>query len=55
MPEDDRISRRTFIHAAGVAVAAASLDGRGLAAPTGGAVPIIDSHIHLFDPSRPQE
>ena len=54
MPEDDRISRRTFIHAAGVAVAAASLDGRGLAAPTGGAVPIIDSHIHLFDPSRPQ-
>ena len=54
MAGDDRISRRTFIAAAGAAAAAATLDDHAFAAPGRGAIPIIDTHIHLFDPGRPQ-
>ena len=44
------VSRRDFL--AGVAIAAAAVPQRGSAqAP---AIPIIDTHIHLFDPTRPQ-
>lgn len=55
---DNKISRRRFLGAA--AVAAATLPGalgRALAASVGTAtddIPIIDTHIHLFDPTRPQ-
>jgi L-fuconolactonase len=41
------MNRRTFLEVAGGAVAA---ELSALAA----AVPIIDTHIHLFDPRRPQ-
>ena len=54
MAGDARISRRTFIAATGAAAAAATLDDHAFAAPGRGAIPIIDTHIHLFDPGRPQ-
>ena len=38
------VLRRTFLAAAGVAAAA----------PLAAGIPIIDTHIHLFDPKRPQ-
>ena len=38
------VLRRTFLAAAGVAAAA----------PLAAGIPIIDTHIHLFDPNRPQ-
>ena len=41
------MNRRTFL---GVAAGIASL----AAAPPSGPLPIIDTHIHLFDPRRPQ-
>jgi predicted TIM-barrel fold metal-dependent hydrolase len=45
------ISRRHFI---GTAVAAAALRGTITAAPSNLEIPIIDTHIHLFDATRPQ-
>ena len=46
------ISRRSLI---GGAVALAAMAENGLrAAPTAGQVPMVDTHIHLFDPNRPQ-
>jgi predicted TIM-barrel fold metal-dependent hydrolase len=48
------ISRREFIGTAAMAGAALSGSRNALvAAPEAGAVPIIDSHIHLFDNRRP--
>ena len=38
------VLRRTFLAAFGV----------GAAAPLAAGIPIIDTHIHLFDPNRPQ-
>ncbi len=44
----DMVNRRDFLRATtGVAIAAAA---RAQAAP----IPVIDTHIHLFDPTRPQ-
>jgi L-fuconolactonase len=40
------VHRRTFLAAASAAV--------GAAAPVAADIPIIDTHIHLFDPTRPQ-
>jgi L-fuconolactonase len=49
-----KVSRREFIGTAAMAGAALSGSMRSLAAPTStDAVPIIDSHIHLFDNTRP--
>jgi L-fucono-1,5-lactonase len=62
--QPDDIRRRTFL--AGIvgtaaAAAGASRPARGPSAetasqpqPFGSAIPIIDTHIHLFDPTRPQ-
>src|SRR5580698_489977 len=48
------ISRREFIGTAAMASAALSRPSSAFAsAPAADAVPIIDSHIHLFDPTRP--
>jgi predicted TIM-barrel fold metal-dependent hydrolase len=47
-----RVSRRAFVIGATATVAAAATSrSSGSQAP---AIPIIDSHIHLFDPDRPQ-
>ncbi|HET7100454.1 MAG TPA: amidohydrolase family protein [Terriglobia bacterium] len=43
------MNRRTFLGIA-AAVAAMDIDMNGLATP----IPIIDTHIHLFDPRRPE-
>src|ERR1700722_2745027 len=50
--EESRLNRRRFIQAVG----ALSVVGTAYAVPTKQPpdVPIIDSHIHLFDASRPQ-
>ncbi len=49
-----KLDRRTFIAAASVAAqsVAGVLFAKG--AEPNGIIPIIDSHIHLFDPNRPQ-
>jgi predicted TIM-barrel fold metal-dependent hydrolase len=47
------ISRREFIGTAAMAGAALSTMDSLAAAPDAAPVPIIDSHIHLFDPTRP--
>ena len=46
-----RVTRRDFL--AGVAAAAVAAVPQGADAQ-GAPVPIIDTHIHLFDPTRPQ-
>ncbi len=48
----DRISRRSFIGTAAMAGGTLSGTVRALAVD-GDAVPVIDSHIHLFDNTRP--
>lgn len=65
-PDDqaDDIKRRAFLTGvAGLAAAAVgsarvsrerSSQGSSSAQPLGAAIPIIDTHIHLFDPTRPQ-
>jgi L-fuconolactonase len=64
-PDDrpDAINRRAFLTSVAGVVAAAVGSGRGLDLPSqttsspqqsGSAIPIIDTHIHLFDPTRPQ-
>ena len=54
----DRISRRQFIGAAALAGAAlpGALNGNLAAGPTPQAddIPVIDTHIHLYDPFRPE-
>jgi predicted TIM-barrel fold metal-dependent hydrolase len=45
-----RVTRRSFLAAAGAAAATPRLSGAQAAPP----IPIIDTHIHLFDPTRPQ-
>src|SRR5262245_53565081 len=51
-----RFSRRAFMSGAAAAVAAGALprSSEAQAAATAAAMPIIDAHIHLFDPARPQ-
>jgi len=59
----DVINRRAFLTGVG-AIATASVASRraanrssqttSLPQPSGSAIPIIDTHIHLFDPTRPQ-
>jgi L-fuconolactonase len=46
-----RVKRRSFLS---TVVAGAVAQTAGLAAAVGAKVPVIDSHIHLFDISRPQ-
>ncbi len=56
------ISRRTFIETAALAGAAlagswasaVAVEVKGAPAPPKTAMPVIDSHIHLYDPFRPQ-
>ena len=48
-----RFSRRAFMSGAAAAVAAAALP-RSSEAQAPASIPIIDAHIHLFDPTRPQ-
>jgi L-fucono-1,5-lactonase len=55
------VNRRLFLAAGMAAAGAAAIPGRGVldadeqaAKPQTGAIPIIDTHIHLFDPTRPQ-
>ena len=47
------ISRRSFLTTAGATSVAVAADRFSLAAQQP-AIPIIDTHIHLFDPTRPQ-
>jgi L-fuconolactonase len=59
---DNKISRRRFLGTAALAVAALpgalgralAADAPASAATATDAIPIIDTHIHLFDPTRPQ-
>jgi L-fuconolactonase len=46
------LSRRAFLTGVAASTAAAAI-GRSTQAPAS-SIPIIDTHIHLFDPSRPQ-
>lgn len=48
-----RVSRRSFLSTAAGVSAAVAADRLSLAAQQP-AIPIIDTHIHLFDPTRPQ-
>ena len=60
--QPDDIRRRAFLTGViGVAAATAASghaspgpSPRGASQPPGSAIPIIDTHIHLFDPTRPQ-
>jgi L-fuconolactonase len=52
--KDGKISRRTFINTAGGAMAAVAIGDRASARTSGAPIPIVDTHIHLFDPHRPQ-
>jgi L-fuconolactonase len=49
-----RLDRRTFIAAAGAVAQSVAGVLFAKAAESNGIIPIIDSHIHLFDPNRPQ-
>src|SRR5471032_1139521 len=46
-------SRRRFLGAAAAAASTPGMLTRSWAAPSE-SIPIIDTHIHLFDPTRPQ-
>jgi L-fuconolactonase len=48
-----RVTRRSFLTGAAAAAAAATMP-RSSAAQAAPPIPIIDAHIHLFDPTRPQ-
>ena len=50
--EASRTTRRDFLSRAASTVAAAALPRPG--EPQATAIPIIDTHIHLYDPNRPQ-
>lgn len=54
MQHSDDITRRRFINAAGGAICVAAMGDAAVAASPAHAVPIVDTHIHLFDPGRPQ-
>ncbi|MEO7414761.1 MAG: amidohydrolase family protein [Opitutaceae bacterium] len=47
-------TRRAFVQAVVTATGLRHLPGNALAADTSDEIPIIDTHIHLFDPTRPQ-
>lgn len=51
---DHKISRRRFLGSAALAGAALAADVPTSAAAPPNAIPIIDTHIHLYDPFRPQ-
>lgn len=53
-PADVPLSRRSFVQTVLAATALPGVLGRALAAGADDEVPIIDTHIHLFDPTRPQ-
>lgn len=48
------LTRRSALAAAGVAALGVAAARFGEAAAPSGSIPIIDTHIHLFDPNRPQ-
>lgn len=48
------LTRRSVLAAAGAAALGVAGARFGEAAAPGGSLPIIDTHIHLFDPNRPQ-
>jgi predicted TIM-barrel fold metal-dependent hydrolase len=48
------VSRRTFVQTILAATALPSVVTQALAAEAAAEIPIIDCHIHLFDPTRPQ-
>lgn len=51
----DHVDRRGFLaQFAGVAAVAGSVSSSQRPQPSGPVIPIIDTHIHLFDPTRPQ-
>jgi len=54
LPRSDAVSRRTFVQTLVAATALPSAVTHALAATTATEIPIIDCHIHLFDPTRPQ-
>lgn len=54
LPRSDAVSRRTFVQTLLAATALPSAVTHALAATTATEIPIIDCHIHLFDPTRPQ-
>src|SRR5579859_98758 len=47
-----KVDRRDFVKAA--AGAAAMAAGEAVAQPKKSDIPIIDTHVHLYDPTRPQ-
>lgn len=53
LPSDRAISRRSFVQTVIAATALPSVMSQASAADSTDAVPIIDTHIHLFDPTRP--
>jgi predicted TIM-barrel fold metal-dependent hydrolase len=53
MKQSHALNRRGFL-AGAAALSAAGIAGRTAAAASASAIPIIDTHIHLFDASRPQ-
>jgi len=48
------MTRRDFLAGVAATAAAAAAPGPSAAQPAAGPIPIIDTHIHLFDPTRPQ-
>ncbi len=52
--QDAGVDRRRFLLGAGALAAAAAVGRNGIARTTLEDIPIIDTHIHLFDASRPQ-
>jgi L-fuconolactonase len=53
-PGGPAFSRRSFVQTVLAATALPGVLGNALAADTADEIPIIDTHIHLFDPTRPQ-
>lgn len=47
------MTRRDFLAGVAATAAAAAVPGQLAAQPAQGPIPIIDTHIHLFDPTRP--
>ena len=48
------MDRRIFMQAAAAAVGAGATEAQAQSKPVKSPVPIIDTHVHLYDPTRPQ-